>query len=148
MDPTDLEQGSEMRVLYRGKFLINSATMNVSRNTIGLFVIQIEMSWCPYKDIGINRLWKVKLSLITNYSLRHEDVWGSGCIDPRFLDLGTSWRSVVSFTPRPLYLRGKSSRYPLDTRLDGPQSRYGRCGEEKILDHTGTRTPTPWSSSP
>jgi hypothetical protein len=24
----------------------------------------------------------------------------SGCIDPRFLDLGTSWRWVVSFTPR------------------------------------------------
>jgi hypothetical protein len=23
-------------------------------------------------------------------ALRHEDVWGSGCIDPRFLDLGTS----------------------------------------------------------
>jgi hypothetical protein len=23
---------------------------------------------------------------------RHEDVWGSGCIDPRFLDLGSSWR--------------------------------------------------------
>jgi hypothetical protein len=25
-------------------------------------------------------------------ALRHEDVWGSGCIDPSFLDLGTSWR--------------------------------------------------------
>jgi hypothetical protein len=25
----------------------------------------------------------------------------SECIDPRFLDLGTSWRGVVSFTPRP-----------------------------------------------
>jgi hypothetical protein len=24
--------------------------------------------------------------------VRHEDVRGSGCIDPRFLDLGTSWR--------------------------------------------------------
>jgi hypothetical protein len=28
---------------------------------------------------------------------------GNGCIDPHFLDLGTSWRWVVSFTPRPLY---------------------------------------------
>jgi hypothetical protein len=28
---------------------------------------------------------------------------GSGCIDPHFLDLDTSWRWVVSFTPRPLY---------------------------------------------
>jgi hypothetical protein len=41
---------------------------------------------------------------------------------------------VVSFTPLPLYL--------LDRRLGGPQNRSGRR-EEKIVDHTGTRTPTP-----
>jgi hypothetical protein len=32
-------------------------------------------------------------------------------------DLGTSWRWAVSFTPRPLYLRGKSPRYPLHRML-------------------------------
>jgi hypothetical protein len=26
----------------------------------------------------------------------HEGVWGSGCIDPRFLDLSTSWRWSAS----------------------------------------------------
>jgi hypothetical protein len=50
-------------------------------------------------------LTKVKLSLcLTNWALRHEGVWGSGFIDPRFLDLGTSWRWSAShpgpFTPR------------------------------------------------
>jgi hypothetical protein len=36
---------------------------------------------------------KVKLSLcLTNEALRHEDIWGSECIDPCFLDFGTSWR--------------------------------------------------------
>jgi hypothetical protein len=25
-------------------------------------------------------------------AILHEDIVGSGCIDPRFLDLGTSWR--------------------------------------------------------
>jgi hypothetical protein len=34
--------------------------------------------------------------------------WGNVCIDPYFLDLGTSWRWVVSFTSRPLYPRGKA----------------------------------------
>jgi hypothetical protein len=29
----------------------------------------------------------------------HENVWGSGCVDSRFLDLDSSWRWVVSFTP-------------------------------------------------
>jgi hypothetical protein len=39
---------------------------------------------------------EVKLSLyLTNSALRNEDVWRSGCIDPRFLDLDTSWRWVV-----------------------------------------------------
>jgi hypothetical protein len=38
-----------------------------------------------------------------------------------FLNLGTSWKWVVSFTPRPLYLSGKSFRYPLDRRLGGRQ---------------------------
>jgi hypothetical protein len=70
-----------------------------------------------------------------------------GCIDPYFLDLGTSWRWVVSFTPRPLYPRGKSSQYPLDMRMGGPQSRSGQREDEKNLDPTGTRIPTPWSSS-
>jgi hypothetical protein len=58
---------------------------------------------------------------------------GIGCIDPHFLDLGTSCRWVVSFTPLPLYLRGKSPLYPLYRRLGGPQSRFGRNGEVKIL---------------
>jgi hypothetical protein len=36
-----------------------------------------------------------KLSLcLTISALRHEGVWGSGCIDSHILDLGTSWRSA------------------------------------------------------
>jgi hypothetical protein len=34
---------------------------------------------------------KLKLSLcLANAALRHEDGWRSGCIEPRFLDLGIS----------------------------------------------------------
>jgi hypothetical protein len=60
---------------------------------------------------------------------------GSGCIDPNFLDLGTSWW-VVNFKPRPLYYRGKGPRHTSDRRLGGPQSRSGRIGEQKIFDPT------------
>jgi hypothetical protein len=73
-------------------------------------------------------------------ALRHGGVWVSGCIDPRFLDLGTSWRWVVSFTPRTLYLRRKSLRYPLEKRLGGPQNQSGQRREKKILDPAGSRT--------
>jgi hypothetical protein len=31
--------------------------------------------------------------------IAYEDVWRSGCIDPRFLDLGISLKSVISFIP-------------------------------------------------
>jgi hypothetical protein len=89
---------------------------------------------------------KVKLSLcLANYALLHEGVWGSGCTSSHLLHLGTSWRQAVSFTPLPLYLRGKIPRHPLDRRLGGPQSRSGLRAEEKVHDPTGTRTP---SSSP
>jgi len=57
--------------------------------------------------------------------------WGSGSIAPRFLDLGTRWRWMVSFTPRPFYPQRKSPWYPLDRRLGGAQNRSGRCGKEK-----------------
>jgi hypothetical protein len=77
-----------------------------------------------------------------HYSVK---TWESGCIDPRFLDLGSSWRWVVGFTLLPLYPRGKSHLYPLDRRLGGPQSLSGRYGEVKILDPTGIQTPTPRS---
>jgi hypothetical protein len=61
------------------------------------------------------------------------------------LDLGTRW----SFTPLPLYPRGKISRYPLYLYiwLGRPQSRSGHCGEEKnILPLPGFK-PRPSSPS-
>jgi hypothetical protein len=84
---------------------------------------------------------------LTNYALRHEGVWGSGCIKQPFPDIGISWRRVVRFATRPPYPRGKSPRYSLDRRLGEPQNRSGRREEEKILDATGTQIPTPRSSS-
>jgi hypothetical protein len=51
----------------------------------------------------IEKLWgdcKVKLSMcLTNCASHHEDLWGSGCIDPRILDPGTSWSLPYRFTP-------------------------------------------------
>jgi hypothetical protein len=47
-----------------------------------------------------------------------------------FFDLGTRWLTVVRFTIRPLYPQGKTPRYPLDTRLGGPQSLSGRSVED------------------
>jgi hypothetical protein len=40
---------------------------------------------------------------LTNRELRHEDVWGNECIDPRIPYLRSSWRQVASFMLRPLY---------------------------------------------
>lgn len=35
----------------------------------------------------------------------HEDIRGSGSKAPVFLKLGTRWKCIISFTPRPLYPR-------------------------------------------
>jgi hypothetical protein len=66
-------------------------------------------------------------------------IGGSGCTNPRILDLGTSWRWVFSFTPRPLYPRENSPRWLLDMRLGGPQNRSGRREKEENLSLPGTR---------
>jgi hypothetical protein len=83
------------------------------------------------RDQGRNVL-KVKLSLcFFNWASRHEGVLGNGSIAPRIPDVATRRNWVVIFTPRPLYLQGKSPWYPLDRSLSGPQNRSGHVGEEK-----------------
>jgi hypothetical protein len=93
--------------------------------------------------------YKPKSSLCsTNEEPCREGIWGIECVNPCFNELGRSWKWVVSFRSRPLYSRGKNSRYPLDRRLGGSQSRSKWCGEENILHPTRTRTSTPRSPSP
>jgi hypothetical protein len=46
-----------------------------------------------------------------NYVPRNEDVWESGGIALRILNLGTGWSRVVSFVDPSLYPRGKDPRY-------------------------------------
>jgi len=76
---------------------------------------------------------KGKVASVRNWAPRHEGVLGSGGIAPRILHLGTRWRLMMSFTPRPIYRQWKSSWYPLHRWLGGPQRRSGRCGKEKNL---------------
>jgi hypothetical protein len=84
------------------------------------------LSNIPYLGSGVYRGGKVKLSLcLINQALCDEGVWGSGYIDPHFLDLSSSWRLAISFTPRPLYPQGKELRYPLDRRVGMHQSWSG-----------------------
>jgi hypothetical protein len=51
-----------------------------------------------------------------------------GCIDPRFLDLDTSWKWAVRFTPRPLY-----PRYPLVGGRVGPRAGLDDMEKWKFL---------------
>jgi hypothetical protein len=43
-------------------------------------------------------------------------------------------RRAVSFMPQMLYALGKTPQYPLDSRLDGPQSQSQHYGEENFID--------------
>jgi len=67
---------------------------------------------------------------------------GSGVIVPR-IHLRTRWSYLLSLTSRPLYLRGKSSQYPLRRRLSVFQSRSGRAGKEKKSHHCPRRELNP-----
>jgi hypothetical protein len=74
---------------------------------------------------------KVKFSLCLTKHHAMKTYRGSRGIAALILDIGTRWRWVGSFTPWPLYPQRKSSRYSLDRRLGGFQSRFGRGGEKK-----------------
>jgi hypothetical protein len=91
---------------------------------------------------------KLKLSLCLAKHRAMKTYWRSGSIAPSILDIGTR-RWMVSFTPQPLYPQEKSTWYPLDRRLGGPQSRSGHGGEEKNSPApAGNRTLELRSSSP
>jgi hypothetical protein len=83
-----------------------------NRNRTHRFHWNICFSKITKKRVSLFSYYKVKkvnlFLCLTNKALRHEGVRGSECIDPHFLDLGTSWRLVVSFTPLPLYPRERA----------------------------------------
>jgi len=58
----------------------------------------------------------MKMYPVLNLAPRHENVWASGGIAPRILRLGTRWKWVVGFTPRPLY---SGKRAPAIQRIRG-----------------------------
>jgi hypothetical protein len=72
--------------------------------------------------------------------------WGSRSIAALF-DFGINWK-WSSLRPRRFSPREKAPWYPLDRRLDEPQSCSGRGGEEKNSQPpTGNRTLEPLSFS-
>jgi len=74
--------------------------------------------------------------------------WENGGIAPRILYLGTSWRWVVSFTPRPLYRRERQPppRCQLDRRLGGPQ-KQDAVAKRKHSHHCHCREVNPGRSA-
>jgi hypothetical protein len=65
--------------------------------------------------------------------------WGSGFIDPHFFDLSTSWRTVVSFTPQPLYFLERAlGTHWIGGWVDPRAGWSGWHEENKILDLTRT----------
>jgi hypothetical protein len=57
------------------------------------FLFSKTKSWYSSAKLHVVTSVKIKAKLflrVTNKALHHEGVWGSGCIDPRFLDLGHS----------------------------------------------------------
>jgi hypothetical protein len=55
---------------------------------------------------------------------------------------------MLSFKPQPHYPQSNRPQYPLDRRLDGPQSRSGRGGQEKKIPSLSLSGIEPRSSNP
>jgi hypothetical protein len=72
------------RIWKKGYSIINVLSEHLPGNTEE----NHENPWSGQPVSQLRFKPKVKLSLC----LTNQDVWWSGCIDPHFLDLGTSWR--------------------------------------------------------
>jgi hypothetical protein len=74
---------------------------------------------------------KIKLSLCV---IKHNvmNIWGNGGIAPGFPNHATGWRRKTNFTPRHLDPWRKSFCYPLESTVDGRQSRSGHCDEKNL----------------
>jgi hypothetical protein len=64
---------------------------------------------------------------------RYESIWSIGNILQIIHSLPTGLLGVASFTPRPLYLKGKPPGYPLNRGPSGPHITAGYFREEKIF---------------
>jgi len=85
--------------------------------------------------------------LSNSSSSHHRVVQGSPRVAP-LINLDTWRRSVNSFTPLPLYLRGNSPRYPLNT-IGGPPSPIWKLWRKyKGLIVVGNQTTIPRTFSP
>jgi hypothetical protein len=65
--------------------------------------------------VGHNYRTEGKVVSVLNQAPLHEDVWGSGGVGTRILDLGTRWRWVATYGPGSFTL-GKTPRPPLDMK--------------------------------
>jgi hypothetical protein len=88
---------------------------------------------------------KLYLFLIT-YAPHHGGVRKSVCIVPCILNVVTTWKKVLSFTPSFL-TRKIIPRHQLATRVSWTQIWFGHYAGEKISPPLGNRTPNPPSSS-
>jgi hypothetical protein len=129
-----LEIPSDNSILHVTKMQPLSCARLSVRNVLGFLC----WKWKPYPRVLLRWTWMFKGGTPWRHMGR-----GGG-----YIDLGSSWRWVVGFTPLLPYSKWNSSRNPFDTRLGGSQGRSGGNGETKILDSTGTRNPTIESSSP
>jgi hypothetical protein len=75
-------------------------------------------------------------------------VCGSGCIDPRIFDLGTSWRWVISFTTLPLYHRERVPGTNWIGGWVGPISGLDDVEKRKLLSLPGLELRSLLLSSP
>jgi hypothetical protein len=118
--------------IFIGKWSSNRQKYNITRGGTGssLLIENTRTQWqksISHVHINIRASHKGKLKVKLSRRI------GEWTYNSTVLDLGTTWKWVVSFMSQSLYSRGNSSRYLSDTRPHGPHSLPGRCGEEKNL---------------
>jgi len=70
---------------------------------------------------------------LLDHKAHNDDVYVGGSLgrDPFVLNHGTRWECVVTFTPRPSYLQGRSCLYIFGRKLGGANNLFECCGQDR-----------------
>jgi len=103
------------------------------------YVIAIRSKYISRRFVETLKQVKVKLSLCFTKNHALKTYSGSGDIASHILYVGTRWRWVVSFTPRPLYPQRKNPLYPCTWKyVIWPIKNGFTCrGHSPLLRNTG-----------
>jgi hypothetical protein len=146
---TGKQKGKSLKRIQSWKVLLYASVIFLEKFLTLMSSLCKSLFWWTEKQIRelhqvLCKCWilsnlKTVLSLCLTKYYAMKTYWGNGSIAPRIHILGTRWRWVVSFKPRPLYPQGTNPWHNQDGRI--PKASRTQWRGEKFPAPAENRSP-------